>query len=108
MGDLGDAERRVTEVLDAEVPDGSWHAGALGAIEDRSHLAAALDALTARQRTVVVLRYCEDLSEADVAALMGCRVGTVKSQAAKALAKLRANPSLLSHPVRPLAEEARP
>jgi RNA polymerase sigma-70 factor (sigma-E family) len=45
--------------------------------------------LPPRQRTVLVLRYYEDLSEAETAALMGCTVGTVKSQLAAALGKLR-------------------
>ena len=50
---------------------------------------AALRQLPARQRTVVTLRYFEDMTEAQVAELMGCTVGTVKSQHSKALAKLR-------------------
>jgi RNA polymerase sigma-70 factor (sigma-E family) len=50
---------------------------------------AALATLPPRQRTVLVLRYYEDLSEADTAATMGCSVGTVKSQTFRALAKLR-------------------
>jgi DNA-directed RNA polymerase specialized sigma24 family protein len=40
-------------------------------------------------RTVLVLRYWEDLSEADTAALLGCSVGSVKSQASRGLARLR-------------------
>ena len=58
-------------------------------VEDRDVLWRALAALPRRQRAVVVLRYYEDLSEADTAAALGVSVGTVKSQAAKALAALR-------------------
>lgn len=45
--------------------------------------------LPPRQRTALVLRYYEDLSEAETADLMGCSTGTVKSQLAAALGKLR-------------------
>lgn len=48
-----------------------------------------LVSLPARQRAVVVLRYYEDLSEVDIAAVLGCRPGTVKSLAARALNRLR-------------------
>ena len=56
----------------------------------RLSLAAALRLLAARQRAVVVLRYLDDLPEADVAELLGITVGTVRSTSHKALAKLRA------------------
>ena len=49
----------------------------------------ALSRLTARQRTVLVLRYFEDLPEADVARLLGCSVGTVRSTTHRSLARLR-------------------
>jgi len=49
---------------------------------------AAVRGLPQRQREAIVLRYYQDLSEADVAAAMACSVGTVKSQLAKARSKL--------------------
>jgi RNA polymerase sigma-70 factor (sigma-E family) len=59
------------------------------AVEDRDALWRALATLPRRQRAVVVLRYYEDLSEAETAAALGISRGTVKSQAAKALGALR-------------------
>lgn len=56
----------------------------------RLDLERALDGLPRRQRDVVVLRYLADLSEADVASVIGCSIGTVKSNASRARAALRA------------------
>jgi RNA polymerase sigma-70 factor (sigma-E family) len=60
-------------------------------VADRVALARALAALTARERTVIVLRYLEDLSERDVAALLGVSTGTIKSTTSRGLQKLRTN-----------------
>jgi RNA polymerase sigma-70 factor (sigma-E family) len=54
----------------------------------------ALGSLTIRQRTVLVLRVFDDLPEAQVAKILNCSVGNVKSTAARALAKLRDDPRL--------------
>ena len=58
-------------------------------VEERDVVWTALKRLPVRQRACVVLRYYEDLPEKDVAATLGCSVGTVKSQTSKALARLR-------------------
>jgi len=55
----------------------------------RDELVRAISLLPARQRAVVVLRFLEDLSEADTAHALGCSVGTVKSQTSRALTRLR-------------------
>ncbi|GAA2377860.1 hypothetical protein Cme02nite_20050 [Catellatospora methionotrophica] len=75
--------RPVAQVPERPGPDES------GQVVDRIALGHALNTLTPRQRAVVVLRFYEDLSEADTAALMGCSVGTVKSQTHLALGHLR-------------------
>jgi RNA polymerase sigma-70 factor (sigma-E family) len=60
----------------------------------RQDLWDALGRLPRRQRAVVVLRYLEDRTETETAQLLSCTVGTVKSQCAKALAKLRLDAAL--------------
>jgi RNA polymerase sigma-70 factor (sigma-E family) len=65
-------------------------------VELRPVLLAALGTLTAQQRAIVVLRYFEDLSENEVADLLGVSAGTVKSTASRAVAQLRVQPGLLA------------
>jgi RNA polymerase sigma-70 factor (sigma-E family) len=56
---------------------------------DRSLLWPLVCALPARQRAVIVLRYYEDLTEAQIADVLGCAPGTVKSQSSAAIRALR-------------------
>jgi RNA polymerase sigma-70 factor (sigma-E family) len=85
--------REVTRAELPEVAAGSSYDGALA----RDEMWAVVSALPPRQRAVLVLRYYEDLSEQQIADVLGCRPGTVKSQAAAALATLRKR---LDHPTR--------
>jgi RNA polymerase sigma factor (sigma-70 family) len=68
-------------------------AAGLPATAEQSHsggeLIAALDRLEAPQREVVLLRHVLELSEAETAAALGCRPGTVKSRLSRALARMR-------------------
>jgi len=80
---------------------------AADAVAERDQVWRALADLPRRQRSVLVLRYYEDLSDADIAALLGCAEGTVRSLAARAFAALRRHPQLAVEPIRaPHREEA--
>jgi RNA polymerase sigma-70 factor (sigma-E family) len=85
-------KRRVAEELRGDLTDAAA-GGPPGGPEpgEQQALLDALRALGPRQRAVVVLRYWLDLSEAETAAALNCSVGTVKSQASRALATLRKN-----------------
>jgi RNA polymerase sigma-70 factor (sigma-E family) len=82
-----------TERPTAELPE-QYGPDQTAAVNDRDELWRALTALPRRQRAVLVLRYFEDLSEAETAAALGVTVGTVKSQSSKALAALRRDADL--------------
>lgn len=98
-------KRRVVHLLLPSLPDSSavetngGGGGPGGGADERDTLVHALADLPERQRAVVVLRYWEDLSAEEVARTLGCSVGTVKSQASRALAKLRGHPALAGHPL---------
>lgn len=62
---------------------------ATDAVDDRELVRQALMRLPGRQREVLMLRYYEDLPEAEIARRLGCAPGTVKSSAARALKALR-------------------
>ncbi|MFJ7911153.1 SigE family RNA polymerase sigma factor [Kitasatospora sp. NPDC096204] len=87
--------RRVRQLLVPVLPDrASTAGGGHREVEERSVLLQALAELPQRQRAVVVLRYWEDMSERQVADVLGCSQGNVKSQASRGLAKLRDHPAL--------------
>lgn len=81
--------RRWREVSSATPPEIAGYRDAIADHAERDRVLAALRALPPRQRTVIVLRYYEDRTEAEIAALMGIRPGTVKSTARDALRSLR-------------------
>lgn len=81
------------ELPSAELPEAA-DGGHTDRIDDRDELWQALRRLPVRQRTVLVLRYFEGLADAEIAEAMGSSLGTVKSQASRALAKLRLDESL--------------
>ena len=78
-----------------EPPDSAHSPSHEGAAVDRAALWRAVCDLPPRQRAVVVLRYYEDLSEAEIATTLGCSRGTVKSQASDALRRLRVTDAAL-------------
>ena len=81
---LGSRERRVESV-----PDRGLEADTYAAFELHDELWSAVRQLPTRMRAALVLRYFEDLSEAETAAVLGCSVGSVKSQCSRGLARLR-------------------
>jgi RNA polymerase sigma factor (sigma-70 family) len=76
------------EPASPEVPD---HAALLAA---RAALATGLAALPARQRLALVLRYVHDLSDAEIAEALGCRLGTAHSLLSRGRAALRRDPKI--------------
>jgi RNA polymerase sigma-70 factor (sigma-E family) len=80
--------RQSSEVVSAEVPERDV-ANFDDDVVERDRLWRALETLTPRQRAVLVLRYYEDASDAEIATLVSAREATVRSLAARGLAALR-------------------
>ena len=91
---VGDADDRVQELALDEHPR-ALDLQTQPDLEARHDIMRALAALPNGQRAVAVLRYFEDLTETQTADVLGCSVGTVKSQAARALVTLRRSPLLV-------------
>jgi len=81
----------------AELPDRGGHRPQ-DDVDERDALWRALCQLPRQQRTVLVLRYFQDMSEAQIAEAMCISAGSVKNYASKGLAKLRTDPSLITLP----------
>jgi RNA polymerase sigma-70 factor (sigma-E family) len=81
---------RRSETLVAEVPEPGLESDPADGTYLRLALRTALLSLPPRQRAVLILRYVDDLTVEQAAEVLGCRPGTVASQASRALAKLRA------------------
>ncbi|WP_067830762.1 SigE family RNA polymerase sigma factor [Actinomadura kijaniata] len=82
--------RRGREHLTADPPERPVEDAGLDRVTGDAAFDAALAGLPPRMRAVLVLRYLDQLPDAEIAAVLGCSAGTVRSQAARALAKLRA------------------
>ena len=101
-GARGRARRR--SELEPGAAAGSIAVDPLPSLDTRAELLQALSQLPARQRAVLVLRYFNDLTEAQVADVLGCPPGTVKSSASRGLARLR--DALRPVPVQPRSTKA--
>lgn len=82
------------ELPTAAPPETVDGADLAGGAADRDVVRRALMRLSRQQRAIVVLRYAEDLSIDETARVVGCSPGTVRVQATRALAALRADPQL--------------
>ena len=83
---------RPTEALPERAVPLDW------SVDERHDALAALAGLPRGQRAVLVLRFYEDLTEAQTAEVLGISVGTVKSQTSRALSALRSSPILQGQP----------
>jgi RNA polymerase sigma-70 factor (sigma-E family) len=85
----GRRRRGASDLLLAEAPDRGYEPDLAGRLSDRALVRNLLDGLPPKQRAVLVLRYFEDLDDREIAAVLGCRRGTVRSIISRSLSQLR-------------------
>ncbi|RCG29014.1 SigE family RNA polymerase sigma factor [Sphaerisporangium album] len=95
--------RKLEEYPSEELPDTPVRDGPTPG-EIHELLEQAIDRLPARQRTAILLRYYEDMTETEIATTLGISIGTVKSTVSRAMAKLRGDLVV----VEPCVPETRP
>ncbi|MCK2214747.1 SigE family RNA polymerase sigma factor [Actinomadura sp. ATCC 31491] len=82
------------EVPVETMPDPADPRDQAAAVDDRTALWTAIGALSPRQRAVIVLHYFEERTLTQVAGILGCSLGAVKSQLNRALTRLRVDPDI--------------
>jgi RNA polymerase sigma-70 factor (sigma-E family) len=98
--------RRRRERLVGAVPDRHYVDAAFAEAEGDAGLWDALRALPRRQRAVLVLRYYESLSDTEIGQVLGISRGTVRSQASRALDKLRRSAQVSENALMPIGGSA--
>jgi len=86
----GRRRRSANDLLFAEPPEQPYELDLGSRLSDRQQVRRLLDGLPARQRAVLVLRFFEDLEDTEIASIIGCRRGTVRSIISRSLQQLRA------------------
>ncbi len=86
----GRRRRSAEDLLFADPPERGYEPDLGGQLSDRQLVRRLLEGLPARQRAVLVLRFFEDLEDTEIASVIGCRRGTVRSIISRGLQQLRA------------------
>ena len=85
----GRRRRSASDLLFAEPPESSFDPDIGGRLSDQDLVRTLLEGLSDKQRAVLVLRYFDDLDDIQIADLVGCRRGTVRSIISRSLSQLR-------------------
>jgi RNA polymerase sigma-70 factor (sigma-E family) len=86
----GRRRRSASDVLFADPPERAYEQDVGSQLSDRELVRSLLDGLPPRQRAVLVLRFFDDLEDTEIASIVGCRRGTVRSMVSRGLQQLRA------------------